>query len=285
MSEPQTQPILVRDDTVVPTAVGVSDPSLTLVEFVHGIGFFLAESFQHDSFTGLASLENVSLRKYSGHSWSASEHERVMLCWDIERGEEFEQFVGELGVSTNPWMPVVFFLTTSEYFTHRESLQARRPEQVLRAALASAAKVKALKAELSALWSSQRDALERLLVPPPSKVQPRKETVRISLPPKPAVKQTVRLSLPPRPSAAKETIRSELPPSKAPPSPAEKASLMQWLKEVFLKKGPHHPPPPKPASKEAIQNALSQLTPEERAEIERWLKEQKPPEDPPPPQP
>lgn len=93
--------------------------------------------------------------------------------------------------------------------------------------------------------------------PPPaagSKVQPKKETVRISLPPKPAAKetvrlelpprtpaaaasagpapaapkpaapaapaapvakQTVRLSLPPKPSAAKETVRLELPPKPA----------------------------------------------------------------------
>jgi hypothetical protein len=47
-----------------------------------------------------------------------------------------------------------------------------------------------------------------------SKVQPKKETVRISLPPKPAAKETVRLELPPKP-AAKETVRLELPPRPA----------------------------------------------------------------------
>lgn len=47
--------------------------------------------------------------------------------------------------------------------------------------------------------------------PEASKVQPKKETVRISLPPKAAAKETVRLELPPRP-AAKETVRLELPP-------------------------------------------------------------------------
>ncbi|MBI3877141.1 MAG: hypothetical protein HY300_14495 [Verrucomicrobia bacterium] len=47
-----------------------------------------------------------------------------------------------------------------------------------------------------------------------SKVQPKKETVRISLPPKAAAKETVRLDLPPKP-AAKETVRLELPPRPA----------------------------------------------------------------------
>ena len=96
--------------------------------------------------------------------------------------------------------------------------------------------------------------------PPPaagSKVQPKKETVRISLPPKPTsketvrlelppraaavaapaapaaprpaapaapapsvAKQTVRLSLPPKPSAAKETVRLELPPKPGAKAPA-----------------------------------------------------------------
>lgn len=52
-----------------------------------------------------------------------------------------------------------------------------------------------------------------------SKVQPKKETVRISLPPKPTAKETVRLELPPKP-AAKETVRLELPPRPAPGAPA-----------------------------------------------------------------
>lgn len=108
--------------------------------------------------------------------------------------------------------------------------------------------------------------------PPPaggSKVQPKKETVRISLPPKPAAKetvrlelpprtggaapaapapprpaapsapaapaapvakQTVRLSLPPKPSAAKETVRLELPPKPA----AAKAGAAAGGKEIKL---------------------------------------------------
>lgn len=269
MAESPTQPILVRDDTIVPTAVGVSDPSLTLVEFTDGIGFFLAEGFQHDSFTGLDSLESVALRKYSDHSWSGSEHERVVLCWDMERWEEFERFVGELGVSTNPWVPAVFFLTEQEYHTHRESLQARRPEQVLRAAFESAAKVKDLEAELSALRSGQRDALERLLVPSPSKVQPRKATIRISLPPKPAGKQAIRLELPSSPGV--------VPLAPTPAAASTLAALKKWLKDMVLKgKKPSHA-----AALEQLKSELSKLSPEERTEIERWLRLQKPPEDPP----
>ncbi|MEQ2008733.1 MAG: hypothetical protein ABMA26_18290 [Limisphaerales bacterium] len=215
------------------TAVGVSDPSLTLVEFVDGIGFFLAEGFQHDSFTGLDSLENVSLRKYSDHAWSASEHERVVLCWDRERWEEFERLTGTLGVSTSPWVPAVFFLTEQEYGTHRESLRSRRPEQVLRAAFASATKVKGLKAELSGLWSSQRDALERLLVPKPGRVQPNKETVRISLPPKPGCNDSISPSLPFQTSQ----------PAPASLDPITVAYLEEQLGKLKKSKPPEDPPP------------------------------------------
>lgn len=55
--------------------------------------------------------------------------------------------------------------------------------------------------------------------PPPaagSKVQPKKETVRISLPPKPAAKETVRLELPPRTAAPAAPA--------APPKPAAPAA-------------------------------------------------------------
>jgi hypothetical protein len=38
-----------------------------------------------------------------------------------------------------------------------------------------------------------------------SKIQPKKETVRISLPPKPAAKETVRLNLPPKPASVPGT--------------------------------------------------------------------------------
>ncbi|TXT46733.1 MAG: Uncharacterized protein FD140_4362, partial [Limisphaerales bacterium] len=58
--------------------------------------------------------------------------------------------------------------------------------------------------------------------PPPaagSKVQPKKETVRISLPPKPAAKETVRLELPPRTPAAAPAA-----PAPAAPRPAAPAA-------------------------------------------------------------
>lgn len=59
-------------------------------------------------------------------------------------------------------------------------------------------------------------------VPPPaagSKVQPKKETVRISLPPKTAAKETVRLELPPRSAAA----AAPAPAAPAAPRPAAPA--------------------------------------------------------------
>lgn len=199
MAAPTTQPILVRDGNVVPTAVGVSDPSLTLVEFTDGVGFFLAKSFQHDGFSGLDSLENVSLRKYSGDWWNGSELERVVLCWDMERWEEFDQFVGTMGISPNPWVPAVFFLTEQEYRTHQSSLAERVPELVFKAAFDRAAKVAGLNVELTKLRARHQEAIGWLFASMPGRrVQPKKETIRISLPPKPAGKETIRLELPPR---------------------------------------------------------------------------------------
>ena len=63
--------------------------------------------------------------------------------------------------------------------------------------------------------------------PPPaagSKVQPKKETVRISLPPKPAAKETVRLELPPRAAAGAAPAATAPPKPVAPAPPAAPAS-------------------------------------------------------------
>ncbi len=238
MPEPQTQPVLVRDGTVVPTAVGVSDPSLTLVEFTGGIGFFLAESFQLDSLTRIDALENVSVLQHADHAWNASEHERILLSWDRERVAERKLLVDELGVATSRWTPAVFFLPAEEFHAHRESLRQRQPEQVLRAAFARAAAMPALEAKLLRLWTRHREAMDRLFVPlpkgraQPSRVQPKKETVRISLPPKPAANETVRLELPPRKAKSASTdITAE-----------ERTEIANWLRR-FLP--PNDPPPAK----------------------------------------
>lgn len=98
-------------------------------------------------------------------------------------------------------------------------------------------------------------------VPPPaagSKVQPKKETVRISLPPKTAAKETVRLELPPRPAApavaapapaapaaprpaalavaapaaAKETVRLELPPKPGAKAPVVVGEIKLLVPQV-----------------------------------------------------
>ncbi len=226
-----TQPILVRDGTVVPTAVGVSDPSLTLVEFTDGIGFFLAESFQRDDAGRADYLETVSLRKYAGDWWVASEHERVMLQWSPAAGHDAERQARELKIAPSPWVPVVFFLSAEEHLIHQSSLAEQVPELVFKAAFDRVAKIAGLKEELTKLRARHLEALGWLFASMPGKkLQPKKETIRISLPPKPA---------------AKEAIQLELPPSKA-----------------------------KPASKN--------LTPEERAELIRYLRRIRPPEDPPP---
>ena len=279
MSDLPTRPILVRDGNVVPTAVGVSDPSLTLVEFVDGIGFFLAESFQRDDATGTDYLETVSVRKYSGDWWVASEHERIILGWGLAAGDEMERQTRELKLAPTPWTPAVFFLSADKYRAHRSSLEERIPELVLKAVFSRAEKIESLSAELTRLRTRHREALGWLFASMPrSRVQPQKETVR--------------LSLPPRPSAAKATIRVELPPSpgvvplaptpgEAKPAASKLATLKKWLTAMFGM----GPQPRRRASLDEIQNALSKLTPEERAELERFLRKFKPPEDPPPPKP
>lgn len=87
--------------------------------------------------------------------------------------------------------------------------------------------------------------------PPPaagSKVQPKKETVRISLPPKPAAKETVRLELPPRTAAA--PAASAAPRPAAPAAPAAPApSVAKQTVRLSL--------PPKPsAAKETVRLEL-----------------------------
>ena len=96
-------------------------------------------------------------------------------------------------------------------------------------------------------------------VPPPaagSKVQPKKETVRISLPPKSSAKETVRLELPPRsaaaaapapaapaaprpaapavaaPAAAKQTVRLELPPKPGAKAPVVAGEVKLLVPQV-----------------------------------------------------
>ncbi|MBI5802083.1 MAG: hypothetical protein HZA92_15340 [Verrucomicrobia bacterium] len=88
--------------------------------------------------------------------------------------------------------------------------------------------------------------------PPPaagSKVQPKKETVRISLPPKPAAKETVRLELPPR-SAAAPAAPAAPKPAAAPAAPAAPAaSVAKQTVRLSL--------PPKPsAAKETVRLEL-----------------------------
>jgi len=64
--------------------------------------------------------------------------------------------------------------------------------------------------------------------PAGSKVQPKKETVRISLPPKPAAKETVRLQLPPK-SAAPSAPVAVTPPK--PAAPAASDEVVTRLKD------------------------------------------------------
>ena len=184
-----SKPILIREATVVPVAVGISDPSLTLVELADGIEFFLAESFQHDAFTGLDRLENVTVGAYRDHLWNLSEHAEIALGWRETHLKDREIELRKLGVTAADWPPVVFFLTAETYHSHFDSLKSRRPEWVLRAAFARAQTVATLQVRLLRLWNRHREQLERLFVPSPATsaaMKKQKPTLRVSLPPRPA---------------------------------------------------------------------------------------------------
>jgi len=96
--------------------------------------------------------------------------------------------------------------------------------------------------------------------PPPaagSKVQPKKETVRISLPPKPAAKETVRLELPPRTPAGAAPAPPK-PAAPAAPKPAAPAAPQAaGAAPVAAKQTVRLSLPPKPsAAKETVRLEL-----------------------------
>lgn len=225
MADPQTQPVLVRDDAVVATAVGVLDPSLTPVEFERGVGFLLARGFQADSFRARYFLEKVILWR-TGDLFSESEHHRLVLLGDEGGLPDTEvKTARELEILSAHWRPAVFFLSDTEHAHLLVRLEDHDPERVLREAFYHAHRVEALRPQvlkLKARWEEELRGF-RLLE---QRVQPRKETVRISLPSKSLAKQTVRLELPPR-SAAKESVQATL--DKL--APEERAEIERWLKE------------------------------------------------------
>ena len=198
MPKPQTQPILVREDSVVPTAVGVSDPSLTLVEFERGVGFLLSVGFQADSFGAQYFLEKVILWR-TGDLLSESErHPLVRLGGESGLADTEAVTASELEIVSAHWQPAVFFLSVTEHASLLARLDEHEPERVLRNAFERAHGTDALRSrviKLRARWAEELQGLHIL----EKQVQPKKETVRISLPPKPsAAKETVRLELPPR---------------------------------------------------------------------------------------
>lgn len=237
MSEPPTQPILVRDGNVVSTAVGVSDPSLTLVEFEDGIGFFLAESFQSDDAASLDFLETVSLREYSGDWWIASEHERIVLGWSLAAGGEMERQSRELKIEASSWTPAVFFLSTEEFLAHQSSLAEGVPELVLKAVIDRAEKVESLSEELRRLRTRHQEALRWLFASMPGgRVKPKKEIIHISLPPKPGIKDSISPTFPLKASLSVPSSPSSLDPITA-------AYLEEKLGKLKRIKPPENPPP------------------------------------------
>lgn len=197
MPESPTQPILVRDDTVVTTAVGVSDPSLTLVEFKRGVGFLLAVGFQADSFGARFFLEKVILWR-TGDLLSESEHHPLVLLGDGSGLPDTEAVTANaLEIMTAHWQPAVFFLSVTEHARLLVRLEEHDSERVLREAFERAHGTEALRSRVEKLKERWEEKLRGLHILE-RRVQPTKQTIRISLPPKPAARETVRLELPPR---------------------------------------------------------------------------------------
>lgn len=284
MPGPPSQPILVRDDAVVATAVGVSDPSLTLVEFNTGIGFILAQGFQVEHPGPRWWLETAEVWRCETGGWDHREFSELLIYDSLD--ERFwPRLARQTRISVREWRPATFFFSQDDWAKATQRIRDHKPGSVLSQAIERSKSVPELRdavERLEARWRSRMQSSK-------GRVQPKKEAVRISLPPKPAARQTVRLSLPPRRSTGKETVRIEYPPSPGTdpiaPSPGEAkppagklAALKKWFRDMF-RKGVR---PRRAASLDAIQSALSKLTPEERAELERFLRRFKPPEDPPP---
>lgn len=197
MCESTTRPILVRDGNVVPTAVGVSEPSLTLVEFERGIGFLLARGLQVDSFRPQCFLEQVTLWR-TGEMRSKSQRHRLVVLGDVGGLVDTEaRTAAELEIVSANWQPVVFFLSVSEHERLLAKLEEHDPERVLREAFDHAHRAEELRSrvlKLKVRWEEQLRGFQNLK----QCVQPVKQTIRLSLPPKPAARETVRLELPPR---------------------------------------------------------------------------------------
>ena len=181
MSDLPTRPILVRDGNVVPTAVGVSDPSLTLVEFERGVGFLLAVGFQADSFGARYYLEKVILWR-TGDLLSESEHHRLVLLGNGSGFPDAEATTAsELEVLSAHWQPAVFFLSVTEHARLLVRLEDHDPARVLREAFDRALGIEALRSAvlgLKARWEEELRSLHIL----GKCIQPKKKTVRISLP-------------------------------------------------------------------------------------------------------
>lgn len=273
MSGPPTQPILVRDGTVVPTAVGVSDPSLTLVEFNTGIGFILGSGFQADAPGPRWLLEAAQVWRCETGGWAGGDFPELLI-FDGTDAKFWTRLARQTRITVRRWRPAIFFLTKEEFVGAGRSISNGKPGAVLALAIERARGVPALRDDVTRLLSCWDAVLSRLK-DGPRRVQPMKTTIRISLPPKPsAAKETIRLELPPSPAV----LKLPEPGKKTGPSASKLSALKQWLREKFGKQRR----PSQAAGVDAVKKQLSKLSPGERAELERRLRKHLPPEGPSP---
>lgn len=230
-----TQPILVREGTVIATAVGVPDPSLTLVEFEHGVGFLLAGGFQADGFRARYYLEQVMLWR-TGDPLSVSEcHRLVLLGGERDLPDDDVVTGADLQILSTPWPPAVFFLSESERTRLLRRLEDHDPQRVLREAFSYAHRTEELRSHVLKLKDRWEEELRGFHILD-QRMQPKKETVHISLPPKPALaKDTVHLELPPRSAkpGVKDSVSPTLPLETSPSAKPIPTSLDQ-ITAAFL---------------------------------------------------
>lgn len=195
MPSPNTQPRLIRANAIV-TAVGVADPSLTLAEFHESVGILLAAATEHSSFRERTYFEDVMIWRLGGGTGRQRHFSRVSLG-NARIESDHETTEVQLGVLCSNWTPTTFLLSRAEHTRLRNQLLGTHPGLVLQHAFGRAHRVVQLRSETLRLWRRWETDLKPLGIYEPW-TGPSKETVRISLPPKPSVKQTVRLQLPPR---------------------------------------------------------------------------------------
>lgn len=180
MPDRQTRPVFARADGKL-VAAALQEPSLTLFESHHVMGYFVAHGCQEDSFTGRFDLEEV-IGQMRGKDapwnapWKPLAHDRVSVGVE-DGGWTARAHSGELVASTGSTPFVVNFISPEDYWQLAAHVRAKATEEVLEFVRRLQEKLPPQTRALLLRWVAQGIGKK-----PPARP---KETVRIRLPSKP----------------------------------------------------------------------------------------------------